>query len=422
MQPRLSCRSLLLPNLVVVVFGAEIIRQPQSQAILTKGRLYPKVSGDDATTSGIPDPELEQEIGQGSGGAPVKGDYNPETTIMWDERNKFPLSVEALIAVTWITLVASLPLVVVFLEGRDITKTQLAEFAVMWAVFFSGVYLFTNVLYFQSVHFETIRRLTIVESVYLLAQILTTVGYGDITPAKPRGQVFVAFYVLFSLLVLANVFSEVTELITQRTKEAVAQFTAKIKEAQRSLDMEAEEDGTNTRRFFDSSPPPLDFRGLISSSLFYLFFVVMGCFFFKYYPGEGKTWFQGVYMSVITLSTVGFGAFTPVTEGGKVFGAYWMLFGCAALAAVIGNFTDVFIQIKMREKWDPALAKVEKQTFFSSLPAECDELYFLKQSLLHKKLLKEEDAGEILKFFRKLTPKGGIITRDTLDRHLEAMP
>lgn len=315
-------------------------------------------------------------------------------------------------------MVASLPLIAIVLEGGDITKTQYVQFFVMWIVFFSGLYLFTHVLYFQSVHFETIRRLTVVEAVYLLSQILTTVGYGDITPAKPRGQVFVGLYVLFSLLVLANVFGECVEIITTRTKEAYAKYNGRTETAQANN----EDDEVDDRRFFDKGPPPIDYSGLVSAGSFYALMVLIGVLFFHNFPGEGKTVFQGVYMSVITLSTVGFGAFTPVTEGGKVFGAFWMLFGCAALAAVIGNFTDLFVQLKMRERYNPEVKKAEQRNFFSNLPDETDQLTFFKESLIHKKLVEEETIEEIVSYFHHLTQDGGRLTKATIEKHLREEP
>merc|ERR1719409_254201 len=73
--------------------------------------------------------------------------------------------------------------------------------------------------------------------------------------------------------------------------------------------------------------------------------------FFSQYPGEGKTVFQAVYMSVITLSTVGLGYFTPVTEAGMIFGAFWMLFGTASLVSVIGNFTELMVKYNEYERF-----------------------------------------------------------------------
>merc|ERR1719271_1666698 len=93
---------------------------------------------------------------------------------------------------------------------------------------------------------------------------------------------------------------------------------------------------------------------LVASTLSMLLFIVVGVLFFHYMPGEDKTWLQATYMSIITLSTVGFGAFTATTETGKVFGAFWMIFGVAALVSFVSAFTEIMMKIKEREKFSEA--------------------------------------------------------------------
>merc|ERR1719281_1436575 len=78
-------------------------------------------------------------------------------------------------------------------------------------------------------------------------------------------------------------------------------------------------------------------------------FCAIGTCFFHFYPGEGKTIGQGIYMSIMTLTTVGFGAFTPVTQGGMVFGAFWMLFGVAALGGAVASFTAWTVALKKQD-------------------------------------------------------------------------
>jgi len=53
---------------------------------------------------------------------------------------------------------------------------------------------------------------------------------------------------------------------------------------------------------------------------------------------EGKTYLQALYMSVVTLTTVGFGDQTPTTHGGIWFAIPWMLFGVAAFANLVAKF------------------------------------------------------------------------------------
>merc|ERR1719335_2138732 len=86
---------------------------------------------------------------------------------------------------------------------------------------------------------------------------------------------------------------------------------------------------------------------------------VIWIMFFSMHPGEGKTVFQALYMSVITLSSVGFGWFTPVTEEGMIFAAFFFIFGCAALVNVVTQFTDLMVKLNEWEKHSPKAAKEE---------------------------------------------------------------
>merc|ERR550525_1756719 len=91
------------------------------------------------------------------------------------------------------------------------------------------------------------------------------------------------------------------------------------------------------------------FLPVVQSSLLFCCFVAMGTLFFTLYPGEGKTLGQGIYMSLITLSTVGFGAFTPSTHAGMVFAAYWMILGCFSMVSVVTSRIAFSMALKEHE-------------------------------------------------------------------------
>jgi len=392
--------------------------------------------------------DLRETTAVGDGGVPLIGDLD-EIVVIWPEVSSFSVPVETFIAGVWITMVASLPAIVIKLEGKNITRTQMVLFVVMWIIFFGGVYLFTNVLYFQSAHFTSIRRLTIVEAVYFMSQILTTVGYGDITPAKPRGQVFVAFYVLFSLLIIANVVTEVSAIVSERSKkwaeemlddESQRRMRFTLGSGTRSMAVGGsvmtrahsmnvpDSTGANSatpRQFLPTfvrghqHAPELDFTDLVSATCTYAMFALVGTLFFHFYPGEGKTVFQGIYMSVITLSTVGFGAYTPVTDAGKVFAAFWMLFGSASLVGVVGAFSELKEQMKMRERWKKKHPGEEVARFLEDAPEEMDRYEFVTRSLIKKHLVSEKDIEEIARFFR-VHSDNGTISRSTLEERFSS--
>jgi ABC-type multidrug transport system fused ATPase/permease subunit len=328
-------------------------------------------------------------------------------------------------------MVAGMPMILIRLEDRSkLTKVQLVIFGIMAVILVCGIFLFTNFINFESAHFEVERTLTIVESVYFLAQVLTTVGYGDVTPADPKGQVFVALYVLFSLLIIANVISEVQECIAKHARQfgedLVKQYQQaqdKAEELREELDELVHEGSMQSttaadtahkefrnslrslrRSFFSLDPPRLDYKECFGNAAQFLCFVVLGCIFFISYPGENKTPLEAIYMSVITLSTVGFGAVTPQTEAGKVFSAFWMLFGSAALVGMVGALTSLYDQIKNREHFWTRDLEQEQKDFFDGLPAEMDMFQFMKACLLFRGLVPANEIKALEDIFELMEP------------------
>merc|ERR1719440_2645530 len=117
-------------------------------------------------------------------------------------------------------MMASLPFAIPILDKKEVTSTQKCVGMSMLVVLFGGLYLFTQVILFQSIHFDSIRPLTFIECIYFMSQVITTVGYGDITPAKTRGQVFVALYVIGALFIIAMLVSQIVDHMVQMFAES----------------------------------------------------------------------------------------------------------------------------------------------------------------------------------------------------------
>jgi len=52
---------------------------------------------------------------------------------------------------------------------------------------------------------------------------------------------------------------------------------------------------------------------------------------------EGLSWVDGLYFSVVSLTTVGYGDITPQTAAGKVFVVFYLLVGIAIVAALLNT-------------------------------------------------------------------------------------
>merc|ERR1719379_2851853 len=312
-------------------------------------------------------------------------------------------------------MLGSIPFILPIMDHKPITNSQIVVGALMLTVLLGGVWMFTNIILFQSIHFEQIRPLTLVECIYFMSQAITTVGYGDITPAKPRGQIFVAFYVLGALFVIAMLISDLTTHVLAKVEE----YKQELKDQQLSARSTNGCAVSNVLALITPERPSP--KSLLNALAVFVVLDICWVLFFSMYPGEGKTLFQAIYMSIITLSTVGFGYFTPITEEGMIFGAFFMLFGASALANVIGEFTALMVKLNEYERFCPVTRKaqaLEEIKDFSGGSGQVSESDFLQFCLLHLDLVSKSELEHILETFQSLGPKRSSVSLKTIEASL----
>lgn len=213
-----------------------------------------------------------------------------------------------------------------------------AAFAFVWVAV--GI---ACTMYVQELHFVT--------ATYVVVQIITTIGYGDIS-VNPGMHWFMTAYVLVGLCLAANGVNDVFTTMLEKSQE---KLTMRMNELQESIQSK----GRKGHRIAGSHHERDDFlAGLAIFTVFVLggavFYVlvepctcsygvssVAGCIEGDTCAATGgvtKDFGQAIYMAVITLTTVGFGDFTPKSQAGRIFGFFWMIAGVLSFA----NFVTVF--------------------------------------------------------------------------------
>mmetsp|Transcript_100333 Transcript_100333/g.321722 ORF Transcript_100333/g.321722 Transcript_100333/m.321722 type:complete len:345 (-) Transcript_100333:471-1505(-) len=218
------------------------------------------------------------------------------------------------------------------------------------AMFFGMVALgVAAMMYLEGLRFTT--------ALYVITQIVTTIGYGDFTVTHDSAQFFCSFYVLSILILAAYAVNPWMEALQKRNREAIHQSLKSV---------EGVPGMQSSRRC----------NRLVASTFFMLIFVLLGTVFYSTYEGchcsygrsavpdcnsesynlcmksggYKKNWRTAFYMSVITLTTVGFGDHSPRSQIGRIIAVPWMLFGVVAMANWLNEVRNSFSDVRQAKK------------------------------------------------------------------------
>mmetsp|Transcript_46269 Transcript_46269/g.86395 ORF Transcript_46269/g.86395 Transcript_46269/m.86395 type:complete len:344 (+) Transcript_46269:105-1136(+) len=204
---------------------------------------------------------------------------------------------------------------------------------------------------------------------YVIVQIVTTVGYGDLVPSN-SGQVFLTFYVLLGTILIANVLNELVQSLVSISE---ARLSDTFKDVRESLSEDGERLTGSLAGIIPSRLKRIAASNLMQSSLIYLSILAGWTLFFAFYENcscsYGESQIEGcqedrceetggatidipagIYMGVITFSTVGFGDLSPKTQLGRIVGSLVMVMGILAFGNVVADVCDLIDNWKKTHK------------------------------------------------------------------------
>jgi len=244
----------------------------------------------------------------------------------------------------------------------------------------------------------TFEDMDLVAALYVMVQIITTVGYGDLTVASSDPmKLFMSFYVLFCLLFVAGAVSTVVEQVIQTGDSALREKMQTLTVGEQNAQETKPRQGS--RKFTDvdlmkgvsvsgkSSPgkklrPKERFMRMISKSqrkrnrvakaaMTFAVILVIGVIFFAVEgcscsygisaidgcdpencseTGATMSLIDAFYMACITVTTVGFGDKSAKSFKGRIFACAWMLVSVVATTNFVLVFTEVIISRRKKLK------------------------------------------------------------------------
>lgn len=78
--------------------------------------------------------------------------------------------------------------------------------------------------------------------------------------------------------------------------------------------------------------------------------VILGIGSAVYHYLEGWTWIDAIYFCMITLTTIGYGDYSPQTDGGKIFTMFYIVIGLGMILSFINTIYHHYTNVKSDHK------------------------------------------------------------------------
>ncbi|GAA5220136.1 potassium channel family protein [Membranihabitans marinus] len=78
--------------------------------------------------------------------------------------------------------------------------------------------------------------------------------------------------------------------------------------------------------------------------------IIIGLGGIAYHYIEGWSWIDSIYFSIITLTTIGYGDYSPQTDMGKIFTIFYILIGVGVILGFVNTVFNHYTNMKTDQK------------------------------------------------------------------------
>ncbi|OLN85234.1 Outward-rectifier potassium channel TOK1 [Colletotrichum chlorophyti] len=238
--------------------------------------------------------------------------------------------------------------------------------------------LFLLYLLLGALVFSTIEGWTYLDAVYWADVTLFTVGFGDFAAVTPLGRAFLIPYALVGVISLGLVIGSIRSLVLERGRRRLDARMVEKKRRQRirnmtrkgnddilkpirsnaespsqddsqlpSTELERREQEFNLmRKIQDQASVRRRWMAMSISFSSWLVLWLVGAKVFQECerPYQNWSYFEGFYFAFVTLTTIGYGDRTPVSNSGKAFFVFWSLLALPTMTVMISNAGDTVVK------------------------------------------------------------------------------
>ena len=167
---------------------------------------------------------------------------------------------------------------------------------------------------------------SVLECFYFVVVTLSSVGFGDLTPQTDAMRLFTGAYILVGVGILGTALGEVVSSLLDADDSTAA---GRLIKWLSGAGEEKDEDGDVTVS-----------ASLVPTLLTVAGTIALGSAAFFCFDGDLSP-IQALYYSIVTVTTVGYGDYTPRDDVARAFTSLYALFGTVLLARALGAIADI---------------------------------------------------------------------------------
>lgn len=295
-------------------------------------------------------------------------------------------------------------------------------------------------------------RWTIIDSLYFTVVMLTTCGFGDITPTTPGGKLFASLFAIAGIVLLGLILgvvgsnlieAEVAYARKMQTDVSCALDRAFSKRSSRKRiedDVEYDSEVSDTistcssvdYQEFYVKPRNSSIIGRIrakmernESSWYYVLVGEVPAYALLLLSGlamglmEHRIWYDNIYFCVVTATTIGFGDLVPTSEYSRAFAIIFIPIAVASMGYITGDIASFIVEKRRADffkgLWSAEIGIDDIDALDVNHDGEVSELEFIKFMLVSMRKIDGELFDDLRHRFEELDSTGdGKITKEDI--------
>jgi potassium channel subfamily K len=199
------------------------------------------------------------------------------------------------------------------------------------------------------------------DAIYLCMITFTTIGYGDLVPTHAVSKFFTCGFVFLNLLIVGQLLDYVVESVVEQRKKASQEFLENV------FDKEEIDTDADRHNNWVSKEYVALYEALLRAISMIGGTVVVGTVFFAFLV-DSHNIVDAIYLSCMTVSTVGYGDIVPTNMYARIFGCFYAVGGTLTFGSAVSGFIGALSEYRMLAKNEETLnnSVLDYETFLKA--------------------------------------------------------